>query len=732
MIVVKGRIVDFLSDRNQNGYAEFIFKSDYDKNCPRFNAICSGNIPDVVPGVPIKVEIPVDSIDDITKVDFYESKIEKITQTIKDKYMNRVAYACIDYNDENYARKILISVKGISNKTADRILEAVDGNIEKLSDLWNDQNFWKTLRGSKRYLENLKNTVGSMLEKEVLFKKYQKYGIGYPQIDVLSAMFGLEAEDKLCANPYSVLYKLDLDFQVADNLAKDLGFHYLSEKRIIAMIYQVLKENESCGNTAMRQDMFYVNCAKMHSMSAWKNDVVSPYYILSIASKMRSIYYEEGLVGFMSTMEKEADIAYHLNRLMSTSTDMGTPASVFEEIRDKYNKEQYEFLKSFDHNSVTILLGRGGTGKTHTICGAIDLFKRRHPNEKIQLCAPTARAAGVLKEHSRHDASTIHIMLGLHPYEGYDNEEKDDKEEREPQLEAKLIVVDEISMVDTDLMYHILKAVKSGSKLILSGDPDQLESVGCGAVLADMIDSGVVPKIKLNKIMRQNEGSAVIDNCGKILSGKYDFIENELFKVRKCESEQEALAYLKTCYDGDSKHMQILSTTRKGHIGTMSLNKEFEDTSKEGIWLHGDHFKIGDKVIFTKNNYEKEYCNGDIGFLETISMPLKVRMQCEDKIIEIEKENVTDVEHAECITIHKSQGSEYKKVYIMLPDTPKTLLTRNMVNTAISRAREEVILVTVKDSLKIAASNRYKHKRLTRLKEKLINIPQHTQDSNSK
>lgn len=101
-----------------------------------------------------------------------------------------------------------------------------------------------------------------MLEKEVLFKKYQKYGIGYPQIDVLSAMFGLEAEDKLCANPYSVLYKLDLDFQVADNLAKDLGFHYLSEKRIIAMIYQVLKENESCGNTAMRQDMFYVNCAK--------------------------------------------------------------------------------------------------------------------------------------------------------------------------------------------------------------------------------------------------------------------------------------------------------------------------------------------------------------------------------------------------------------------------------------------------------------------------------------
>jgi len=165
------------------------------------------------------------------------------------------------------------------------------------------------------------------------------------------------------------------------------------------------------------------------------------------------------------------------------------------------------------------------------------------------------------------------------------------KNEENP-LNEKLIIVDEMSMVDTDLIYHLLKAVKSGAKLILSGDPDQLESVGCGAVLRDMIDSDVIPKVKLKKIMRQGEGSAVIDNCGKVLAGKSNFIENESFVVRTCKSEEEARAYLKSRYHGDPHNTQILSTTKKGVVGTMALNKEFEDVEQPGIWFHGDHFKI--------------------------------------------------------------------------------------------------------------------------------------------
>lgn len=717
MIPVRGRIVDFLIDRCSDGYAEFLFKSDYDKDCPRFEALCAGKIPDVVPGVPITTEFAADNMDKILKIDFRELKIEKITKYVKEKYMNRVAYTCINYNDEEYAKTLLVKVKGISSKTANRILDAVDGDISRLSDVWNDKEFWKGLKGSKRYLSELKETVGAMMEKDHLVKKYQKYGIGYPQIDMLTAWYGLEAEEKLCQNPYAVLQKMELDFQVADNFAKDLGFGYLSTERVRSMIYQVLVNNEQSGNTAIKLKDFYINCARLHRYSAWKDYVVSPYYLLATLVDMKSVYCENGMLGFIRTMDKEADIAFQISRLMQINTEMGTKEEVFESIKDKYNKEQLEFLKSFDKNSVVLLLGRGGTGKTHTICGAIDLFKKRHPDEEIRLCAPTARAAGVLKEHSGHESSTIHIMLELNPYMPNDA----GKNEKNP-LNEKLIIVDEMSMVDTDLIYHLLKAVKSGAKLILSGDPDQLESVGCGAVLRDMIDSDVIPKVKLKKIMRQGEGSAVIDNCGKVLAGKSNFIENESFVVRTCKSEEEARAYLKSRYHGDPHNTQILSTTKKGVVGTMALNKEFEDVEQPGIWFHGDHFKIGDKVVFTKNNYDSGYCNGDIGFIETLTNPVKVRMQGEDKVIDINKDDAVDMEHADAITIHKSQGSEYNDIYIMLPDKPVSLLTRNMVNTAISRARKSVVLIVVNDALQTAASNRFKRNRITRLKEKLKNM----------
>ena len=716
-LVIKGRIVDFLIDRCKDGYAEFVFKSDYDKDCPRFEAICSGKIPDVVPGVPMKVEFQVNDVSEIKKVNFREQRIEKITRNVKQKYMNRLLYSCINYNDEEYAKTLLVKVKGISNKTANRILEAVDGDISQLSDLWNDTEFWKELKGSKRWLTDLKNTVGSMMSKDKLVKKYGKYGIGYPQIDMLVAMYDMEAEEKLCKNPYIVLYRLELDFQVADFLAKDLGFSYLSQERVRAMIYQVLNDNEAHGNTAMKKRDFYMACARLHKVSAWKDYVVSPYYLLAVMSDMNTVYCENDLIGYIRTLNKEVDIAFQLGRLMKADTRLETPESEFEEISEKYNKEQLDFLRSFDKNSVMILLGRGGTGKTHTICGAINLFQKKFPEEGIRLCAPTARAAGVLKEHSGHESSTIHIMLELNPY----NLEDAGRNEDNP-LDEKLIVVDEMSMVDTELMYHLAKAVKTGAKLILSGDPDQLESVGCGAVLRDLIDSDVIPKVKLKKIMRQSEGSAVIDNCGRILSGKYDFIENDSFRIRTCETEEEARLYLKSCYSGDPHHTQILSTTKKGIVGTMALNREFEEIDKPGIWLHGDHFKEHDKVVFTKNNYDTGYCNGDIGFIETITQPIRVKKQGEDKVIEINKDDAMDMEHADAITIHKSQGSEYNKIYIILPDKPQSLLTRNMVNTAISRARRDVTLIVIGDALKMAASNRFKRYRITRLREKMMNM----------
>lgn len=439
----------------------------------------------------------------------------------------------------------------------------------------------------------------------------------------------------------------------------------------------------------------------------------------------RKLLDEEYAENFKECFENTGNIEEALEQLAQIYLDnqfmYNLIVSALDYIRDEQGDYETALEKINVDSDVTIMKMHNDAIKKalniDTSSTSSKKNKAKKPKEEIRLCAPTARAAGVLKEHSGHESSTMHIMLELNPYMPDDA----GRNEENP-LDADFIVVDEMSIVDTELMYHLLKAIKSGAKLILSGDPDQLESVGCGAVLRDLINSNKIPKIKLKKIMRQSEGSAVIDNCGKILAGRYDFIENDAFKIRNCKSGDEAKAYLKSCYTGDPHRTQILSTTKKGTVGTMSLNHDFEDIEQPGVWFHNSHFKLGDKVVFTKNNYDAGYCNGDIGFVETIEAPIQIKKQGEDKTIEINRDTAMDMEHADAITIHKSQGSEYDNVYIMLPDKPLSLLTRNMVNTAISRARKCVTLITINDALAIAASNKCKRNRITRLEEKLKNM----------
>lgn len=716
---VKGRIVDFLADRDEMGYAVFVFKSDSDRTHPRFRAVCTGNLPDVVPGVPLLITFMAETAAQIHTADTRDlQEFEWLDESEKECLLNHVTDISIDYQDEDYALQVLSQVKWIARKTAERIIDAVNGDLYQLADKWADSAFWQSIPGSKRYLPSLQEQIGELLSMADLFKRYSRYGIGYPQIEKLSALYGTEAEAKLRANPYTVLLQLDLPFQVADYLARDLEIGHLDDRRIRAIIRSVLYQNEVNGNTCMSRFAFYSACERLHKGSAWQDCVVSQDDILQVVTQMDSVNYEDGLagrVGFIKTWRMETEIGYNLQRLMQAPSALHTQDSVFAEIADKYNAEQMQFLRAFDAESVILLLGRGGTGKTHTIRGAIDLFKRRHPRDVIKLCAPTARAAGVLAEHSGHSASTIHILLGLTPYSMLDDDIQ--------QLDAGLIVVDEMSMVDTELMSLLLRAIKSGAKVILSGDPDQLESVGCGAVLRDLVRSGVVPQVTLQKIMRQGEGSAIIENCDRILSGRAQFAENAYFKVRQCQTDAEAMAYLKSCYSGDSHSTQILTTTNRGIVGTAAINNIFTDPTQEGIWVHHEHFKVGDKVIFTQNNYGAGYCNGDIGFIESAAVPVRIRKQGDNQVIYIEKEDLVDIEHADAITIHKSQGSEYQKVYIILPEDPHVMLTRNIVNTAISRARQDVVLIVVGNALRVAVSDRFKRYRMTMLESILHNLP---------
>lgn len=256
MVIVEGKIVDFLIHRNGNtGYAEFIFASDHMEDIPRFTAFCCGNIPDVVAGVPIKVEFEAESPGDILTVDLKRDIPDKITYEMKQSRMNRLLFVCINFRDETYARKLLKGIKGISDKTASKILDALDGDLSNLSGHWDDEEFWKGLRGSHKYINALREGIGSILEQDSLVKKYGRYGVGYPQAGIILSTYGKEAEDKLCGDPYRTLRTADVGFQAADNLAKDLGMSYLSKERLRSIIWNVLDNNECSGNTADRKSV---------------------------------------------------------------------------------------------------------------------------------------------------------------------------------------------------------------------------------------------------------------------------------------------------------------------------------------------------------------------------------------------------------------------------------------------------------------------------------------------
>lgn len=681
--MLRGKIVRFLKRRDERGYAKFEFQTEPTQEEASQRVDLAGRIPDVTIGVRLKVETE-------------ENGAIKSAQP--------------DFGDEEFIRQLLCSVKGISKKTAEKILQSLDYDIENIKTKWEDETFWGQLSGSSKYREPLLEKLKEMFALEEIVRDYSRFGIGYPQAERIITVFGDDGIQKLKDNPYSCFYRIGLSFESADVLARENGFSFMDPRRIKALINEVLQENERAGSTAITVKQFFTAIKRKERRSAWPNTFLSPYAVLAVLAGLEYVYMENGMYGYARMLRHEKNIAWHLHRLQTADTEFCPDATALDKI---YNEKQAEFLRAFAKNSVTLLVGSGGTGKTFTISGAIKLMQAHKENAKIKLCAPTARAAGVLREATGMPASTIHVLLGLKPY----GEELSGKDENDP-LDADLIIVDEMSMVDTELFHALLRAVPRGAKIILSGDTNQLESVGPGTVLKDLIESEAVPTVRLTQIMRQEEKSLIVRNCQRILEGDADFETGPAFFIRQCGTEEEAAAYLKSIYRPDMNDTQVLSVTTKGRIGTVRINRLFEKTSG-GAKFHGETFTAGDKVVFTRNNYRDGYCNGDEGEVKSVA-PMKIRIR-EDKthtkLLPVSDANMADVTHAFAITVHKAQGSEYDNVIFLLPADIKPLLNRNIVNTAISRAKKQITVITVGEALGIAAQNHFKSVRVTRLKE---------------
>jgi exodeoxyribonuclease V alpha subunit len=417
--------------------------------------------------------------------------------------------------------------------------------------------------------------------------------------------------------------------------------------------------------------------------------------------------------------------------------------------------EQKNAVRTAISTDCMILTGGPGTGKTTTVNAIIQVLEKLKLS--ISIAAPTGRAAKRLTQLTGYEAKTIHRLLETQvSSEGYHvfthNEENP--------LKSEVIILDEVSMIDINLMSSFLKAVKHGAKVIFVGDADQLPSVGPGNVLRDMISSGTIPVIRLDKIFRQAEESLIIVNAHKINHGEMPDLgakASDFFFLRRINPEQVAFTVVdlfknrlpKSYGVNPISNIQVLSPTKKGLAGTINLNKLIQSHVNPHDEMRPEHiyggitFRVGDKVMQIKNNYDIPYSrengecgmgifNGDMGIVESISE----RDKCmtivfdEDKEVEYQFSDLDELDLAYAITVHKSQGSEFPIVIMPVCSFAPMLMNRNLLYTAVTRAKEMVVLVgSEKTVMRMTQSNQFED-RFTGLNEKLLILKQILDEKN--
>lgn len=564
-------------------------------------------------------------------------------------------------------------------------------------------------------------------------------------------------------NPYKLSEDVrGIGFKTADEIARKVGIEKDSEFRIKSAVEYILYLNAEKGNTYMKvMDLF--NETKFLLDIEIEND-----YFETLLSNMvidRRIKIEHSTDVYLNYYYKvEAEVAKRLLSINASVADLNYEKSTVEDF-EKFFKEknilldemQLLFIKKSIENGVSILTGGPGTGKTTTINGIIQFFGAK--NLKISLAAPTGRAAKRMSEATGYEAKTIHRLLEVN---GVVNDKDASshgeflRNEENP-LETDVVIVDEMSMVDISLFNSLLKAIPLNCRLVMVGDIDQLPSVGPGNVLHDIIASEKFSTVKLEKIFRQAMESDIVKNAHKVNNGekiKLDNKSSDFFFIEESDAMHITARIwrllsqkLPNYVDARTSDIQVITPMKKGNLGTYKLNEDLQRAlnpkainKKEYELPNGKILREHDKVMQNKNDYKLDWIikgmydipietgkgvfNGDIGeVIEIDKLNKKVEvLYDENRYVKYEFTDLDEIELAYAITIHKSQGSEYPAVVIPILDVPRLLSNRNLLYTAITRAKKCVVIVGSEKALNYMIQNKNEVRRQTGLCEKLINI----------
>ncbi len=584
----------------------------------------------------------------------------------------------------------------------------------------------------------------------------QQYGISQTLAAKIYKAYGQELYGILKENPYRLADDIQgVGFRIADEIASRIGIHTDSDFRIRSGILYTLVQASLEGHTCLPEGLLTQRASEL--LGVPPEPVEKHYMDLAIAGKVmikegegcRFIFAAPYYYMELNTasMLKELDVSYDVPepeiraRIQRIEQDTGMVLDAL----------QAEAVKEAVTNGLMVITGGPGTGKTTTINTIIRYFELEGMD--IFLAAPTGRAAKRMSETTGFEARTIHRMLELNG--GAEGSAGFERNEQNP-LETDVIIIDEMSMVDISLMYALLKAVAAGTRLILVGDVNQLPSVGPGSVLKDMIESGRFHVVRLNKIFRQAAQSDIIVNAHKINRGEPVSLDNksmDFFFLKRFDANviisiviQLIQQKLPKFVDAEPFDIQVLTPMRKGLLGVERLNgilQQYLNPPGQGKAEreHGDIvFREGDKVMQVKNNYQLEWeirskyglaidkgmgiFNGDTGIIKSISAyqeTMAVEFD-EGRTVEYSFKQLDELELAYAITIHKSQGSEYPAVVIPLLTGPRMLMNRNLLYTAVTRAKKCVTLVGNDATFQGMIANVSEQKRYTGLKERLLNI----------
>lgn len=641
-----------------------------------------------------------------------------------------------------------ITAKKIVDRFKEKTLDILENHIERLQEIEGI--------GEKKFRIIYESYIEQKDLKDIIIY-FQGHGMTTNQCIKIYKKFGIDAKAIVSENPYILCDEISgIGFITADRIAKSLGIESISPFRIQSGIRYILNQFSASGNTYMPKNNLIDEVSKILGVPGQM--VEENLYNLALETKIKIekindieavfslpyYYCELGVTNKIITLSIE--------NFRTINTDVEFEIETFErKNKMKFANSQREAIVGAFENGIEIITGGPGTGKTTIIKSIIEIYENNAM--KVLLGAPTGRAAKRMTESTGREAKTIHRLLEMGVSE--DENSYYGKGESEP-LEADVIIIDEASMIDIMLMHSLLKAIKLGTRLIIVGDVDQLPSVGAGNVLKDLIESNFIKVVRLKDIFRQGEESLIVTNAHKINNGEMPYInrrDGDFFFENKDNVDlilstiidliNRRLPNFKKAWD-KYRDIQILTPTRKGILGVQNLNNKLQEVlnpkspSKREKELKEVIFREGDKVMQTKNNYSLKWIrvngsgenegvgvfNGDMGFIQSINEEEKtitIIFDDERKVV-YDYIYLDELELAYAITIHKSQGSEFKVIITPAFMGSPLLMNKNLLYTAITRAKELVVVVGIPKALKYMVSNTRSMERYSSLRDRIIDI----------